>query len=100
MPVGVGLEASEEMARMLWNSHVFAVAADNPAVEVLPGDPAVGSLHRRLIPALGMPLGELWDLEHLAEHAEVHRIYEYCVVSVPLHIIGGVASTANAMAIV
>ena len=99
MPTTVGLDASSDMARFLWDEGFAAVAADNPAVEVLPGDSAVGSLHRRLIPALGMPLGELWDLDELAESCAVDRRYECCVVSVPLRVPGGVASPANVMAI-
>jgi hypothetical protein len=58
MPTTAGLDASAEMARFLWDKGFAAVAADNPTVEVRPGDPTVGSLHRRLIPALGLPLGE------------------------------------------
>jgi kynurenine formamidase len=99
MPTSAGLVASADMARFLWDEGFAAVAADNPAVEVLPGDPAVGSLHRRLIPALGMPLGELWDLDELAESCAADRRYECCVVSVPLRVHGGVASPANVMAI-
>lgn len=99
MPATAGLDASADMARFLWDEGFAAVAADNPAVEVLPGDPAVGSLHRRLIPALGMPLGELWDLDDLAESCAAERRYECCVVSVPLRVPGGVASPANVMAI-
>jgi kynurenine formamidase len=99
MPTAVGLDASADMARFLWDEGFAAVAADNPAVEVLPGNPAVGSLHRRLIPALGMPLGELWDLDELAGSCAADRRYECCVVSVPLRVPGGVASPANVMAI-
>ena len=99
MPTSAGLDASADMARFLWDAGFAAVAADNPAVEVLPGDPAIGSLHRRLIPALGMPLGELWDLDELAESCAADRRYECCVVSVPLRVPGGVASPANVMAI-
>lgn len=99
MPPSCGLHAGAEMAQWLWDSRVAAVAADNPAVEVLPADPTVGSLHRRLIPALGMPLGELWDLEELSQESQESRIYECCMVSVPLHLQGGVASPANAVAI-
>ena len=61
-----GLEASEAMAEFLWGRGIAAVGSDNPAVENSPGDPAIGSLHRRLIPALGMPLFELLELERLA----------------------------------
>jgi hypothetical protein len=99
MPSGTGLHAGAEMARFLWDEGFCAVAADNPAVEVVPGDPAVGSLHRRLIAGLGMPLGELWDLDELAGACAATGRYEFCVASVPLHVPGGVASPANAMAI-
>lgn len=99
MPPSCGLHAGEETARFLWDTGVVAVAADNPAVEVLPADPEVGSLHRRLIPALGMPLGELWDLEELSEASASRGRYVSCVISVPLHLRGGVASPANALAI-
>jgi kynurenine formamidase len=99
MPPCAGLEASEATARMLWNWQVCALAADNPAVEVLPGDPAVGSLHRRLLAALGMPLGELWDLDELADVCRQRGSYDVCVVSAPLYVRGGVASPANAFAV-
>jgi kynurenine formamidase len=99
MPGSAGLDASAAMARFLWDEGFCAVATDNPAVEFLPSDPAVGSLHRRLIPALGMPLGELWDLDELAARAADLGRYQVCVVSVPLRVPGGVASPANAMAI-
>lgn len=99
MPPAAGLHAGEDTARFLWDAGFCAVAADNPAVENLPGDPAVGSLHRRLIPGLGMPLGELWDLDELAVACAEQKRYEVCVVSVPLNVPGGVASPANAMAI-
>lgn len=100
MPPSTGLSAAESSARFLWDNRFCAVVADNPAVEVLPADPAVGSLHRRLIPALGMPLGELWDLDELSEWCAQASRHEVCVVSVPLHLPGAVASPANAMAIV
>jgi hypothetical protein len=96
---GIGLHAGPDMARLLWDEGFCAVVADNPAVEALPGDPAVGSLHRRLIAGLGMPLGELWDLEELAAACATAGRYEFCVVSVPLHVPGGVGSPCNAVAI-
>jgi Putative cyclase len=99
MPRGIGLSAGSDMAAFLWDAGLFAVAADNPAVEVLPGDPAVGSLHRRCLAGLGMPFGELWDFERLADEAHSSGRPTCCVVSVPLHLVGGVASPANAMAL-
>lgn len=94
-----GLAADEAMARALWNWHVAAIACDNPAAEVSPGDPAVGSLHRRLIPALGMAIGELLDFEELARRCAQRSRWSFLFVGVPLNIEGGVGSPANAVAV-
>lgn len=99
MPPSAGLSAAEETARFLWDGGFCAVAADNAAVEVLPGDPAIGSLHRRLIPGLGMPLGELWDLDELAEGCRDIGRHTVCLATVPLNLPGAVASPANAVAV-
>lgn len=94
-----GLSAGDEMAEFLWDTGVAMLGADNPAVEDSPGDSAVGSLHRRLLPGLGLPLMELLDLERLGTRcAELGR-WSFLFVAVPLNIRGGVSSTANAMAI-
>ena len=94
-----GLSAAEDMARWLWNNRVAAVASDNPAVEVSPGDREVGSLHRRLLPLLGMALGELFDFESLAAECAGDARFDFLFVSVPLNLVGGVGSPANAIAI-
>lgn len=94
-----GLDGSEQVARWLWDQHVAALAVDNPAVEVSPGDPKVGSLHRRVLPLLGLPLGELLDFDRLAEACASDNRYTFQFVSVPLKVVGGVGSPANAVAI-
>jgi kynurenine formamidase len=94
-----GLSGSEEMARLVWDSHMAALATDNPSLEVAPGDPAIGSLHRRLIPMLGVACGELLDLAELARRCSAARRYEFLFVSVPMNLPGGVGSPANAVAI-
>jgi kynurenine formamidase len=94
-----GLHAGEEMAEFLWDSGVAAVAADNPAVEVIPGDRRAGSLHRRLIPLLGFALGELFRLGPLAADCAEDGRYTCMFTAVPLNIPGGVGSPANAVAI-
>ena len=94
-----GLAAGEETARWLWDRRITAVAADNPGAEVSPGDRAVGSLHRRLIPLLGITLGELFDFDALAAACREDGRWEFLFVSAPLHLIGGVGSPANAVAI-
>ena len=78
---------------------VAAIAADNPAVEVVPGSREAGSLHRRLIPLLGFVLGELFDLEELAAACAADGRGTCLFVAVPLHVPGGVGSPGNAIAI-
>lgn len=94
-----GLAGSEDVARFLWDSGAIAVAADNPTLEAAPGDPRVGSLHRRLIPLLGFAVGELLDLDRLAELCVEDGRWDFLFVAAPLNLPGGVGSPANAVAI-
>ena len=94
-----GLASDDAMARFLWNERIAAVATDNPAVESAPGDARNGSLHRKLIPGLGMALGELFDLEVLADRCAASGRDTYFFAAAPLPLTGGTSSPANAMAI-
>lgn len=98
-PHFAGLRADEAMARFVWNAHPAALCCDNPAVEVVPGDPAVGSLHRRLLPALGTALGEMFDFERLATACHADRRFTFLFVAAPLHLPDGLGSPGNAVAI-
>jgi hypothetical protein len=98
-PTSAGLHASEDMARFLWNAHPAALCCDNPAVEVVPGDPATGSLHRRLIPTLGMALGEMFDFERLAARCQADNRWTFMFVAAPLRLPDGLGSPGNAIAI-
>lgn len=98
-PPYAGLSADDSAVRALWDWQVAAVACDNPAAEVSPGDPAVGSLHRRLIPALGMAMGELFDFDALAARCTQDGRWSFLLVAVPLNVGGGVGSPANAVAV-
>jgi hypothetical protein len=98
-PTFAGLYADEEMARTIWNAHPAALCADNPAVEVVPGDAAVGSLHRRLLPTLGMALGEMFSFGRLAQACRADGRFTFFFVATPLHLEGGIGSPGNAVAI-
>jgi kynurenine formamidase len=98
-PTFAGLRADDATARFLWDRHVAALCCDNPAVEVVPGDPALGSLHRRLLPLLGLALGEMFDLERLATRCRQLGRWEFFFVGVPLKLPGGIGSPGNAIAI-
>ncbi len=94
-----GIGPADEMAEYLWNRQVAAVAADNPAVEPIPPSPGAGFMHFRLIPLLGMLMGELWYLDELASDCAGDGVYEFMFTSAPLNVPGGVGSPPNALAI-
>ena len=94
-----GLDPGADTAGWLWDRRVAAIAADNPALEALRVHAGVGFQHRRLIALQGMPIGELWDLETLAEDCAADGVYEFMLVSAPLNVPGAVGSPINAYAI-
>jgi kynurenine formamidase len=96
-----GIEGSERTARWLWNNHLAAVASDSPALEALPkpaGEEAE-FLHFHMLAFFGMPIGEMWNLEGLADDCAADGDYDFFLTSAPLNIPGGVGSPPNALAI-
>jgi kynurenine formamidase len=94
-----GLDGNQSTAAWLWDRGVAAIASDNVAVEALPVDRAAGFLHRRLIPLLGIALGEFWWLRDVAEACRRAGRYEFLLAAAPLYLRGGVGSPANAYAV-
>jgi kynurenine formamidase len=99
-----GIEGSEDTAQWLWNHGVAAIGSDSPALEAFPPPgttfaEAREALHFYLLAYLGMPIGELWDLEELAKDCAADGCYDFLFTSAPLNIPGGVGSPPNALAI-
>ncbi len=103
-----GLRPGTATARCLWDLHLAAVAADNPALEMWPpkirmdDDPArlhEGFVHFSLLPMLGLPIGELWDLDRLAADCAADGRYTCLLTSAPLNLERGVGTPPNALAI-
>ena len=111
-----GLQPGADTARFLWDLHIAGIGADNPAVEVWPpgalasqetrnlarANPDAGIelfVHLALLPLLGLPLGELWDLDGLAADCADDGRYECLFTSAPLNVHQGVASPPNALCI-
>ena len=110
-----GIEPSVRAAQMLWDLHVAAVACD-PALDPIPGkwptlsapptseqlgDPAYAlelTLHA-LLPFLGMSIGEFFDLDALAAHCAEHGDWTCMLTTAPMHLPGGVATPAHAIAV-
>jgi kynurenine formamidase len=95
----VGVLPSEDAIAWVWDHHFSAVAGDALAWERVPYPRDSPSFHQYLISMWGTPIGELWDLEKLAQTCKTLGRYSFLLVSVPLNIPGGVASPPNAVAI-
>jgi hypothetical protein len=93
-----GLEASEDVARLLWNWGVAVVASDNPALEAKPYSDT-DHLQWILLARLGMPIGELWRIDALASACAAEHRYEFLLTSAPMNLPGGVGSPANVLAV-
>ena len=94
-------------AQWLVEHEVAAVCSDNWAIEVQPpagfeasahDDPPM-ALHMVLLRDVGMPLGELFDLEALAEVCSQGGRYEFLFVGVPLLVTGAVGAPVHPVAI-
>jgi kynurenine formamidase len=94
-----GIEGSVRVARWLWDNHLAAVASDSPALEALPKSEGEDFLHLHMLALFGMPIGEMWNLEGLAEDCADDGRYDFFITSAPLNIPGGVGSPPNALAI-
>lgn len=94
-----GLDAGRDTAAWLWNRNIAAIAGDNPALECLRVDAEVGFQHRRLIAMFGMPIGELWDFDELADECLSDGFYDFMTVSAPLYMPGAAGSPPNAYAL-
>ncbi len=111
-----GLHPAEETTRLLWDLHIAAIACDNPSVEVWPPGASLDAaalaeieadrtrIHERFahtvwLAMLGLPLGEMFALDALADDCAADGRYEFLFTSAPINLPGGVASTPNALAI-
>lgn len=57
------------------------------------------SFHEVALAGWGMPIGELLDLEKLAELAEKNHRWTFFLSVCPLNVEGGIATPANTLAI-
>jgi len=94
---GLGLDA----APWIFDHELAAVAGDTWGLEVLPNEtPDVFQpMHIILIVHMGLLMGEIFDLEALAEDCASDGRYEFLLSAVPLRVTGGVGSPVNPLAI-
>lgn len=94
---GLGLGASD----FLCPRGVAGVATDTWGLEVIPCETGElpHPLHVCLLVNAGVLIGEMWELEDLAEDCATDGIYEFMLVAAPLNVTGAVGSPLNPIAI-
>jgi hypothetical protein len=78
-PCFAGVEQSEEMLQWIWENFA-AVAGDQPSFECWPTQKDY-LLHEVLLAGWGCPIGELFDLEKLAEQCQKAGRWSFFVTS-------------------
>ncbi|WOO85087.1 uncharacterized protein LOC62_06G008586 [Vanrija pseudolonga] len=92
-----GVAQGEEMLRWHWERGIAAVASDVSAYEAWP--PKKPALHEVFLSGWGLPIGETFDLRELAAECERLKRWTFFFASVALYVPGGIASPANAQAL-
>lgn len=101
----VGVEASEEVMRWIWEQGFAAVAGDTFAFESWPPPgfvkPEKGkiSLHECFLSSWGLPIGELFDLRELSQKCAQYNKWTFFFSSMTLPVDAGIGSPANAQAV-
>jgi kynurenine formamidase len=102
-----GLEQTRTVTAWLWDHRISLLASDTYAMERMP--PVAnsdfltvndgGMMHQELLALIGIPLGELWDLSKLNDACRADGRWTFLLTSAPLNVVGGVSTSANALAI-
>ncbi|PWY77396.1 hypothetical protein BO70DRAFT_397684 [Aspergillus heteromorphus CBS 117.55] len=99
MPKHAGMEQSERVLRFMWDNHFAAVASDAVSFEVFPALQPEFDMHHHLLAGWGLPIGEMFDLDELAETCRRLGRWSFFISSSPLNCARGVSSPPNCMAI-
>lgn len=86
-PAFVGVEQTKEMLDFLHDNYFSAVAGDTPAFEAWPTSQE-WRCHEYLLSLWGVPIGEMWDLEKLAETCRERGTYTFYFSSMPANVPG------------
>ena len=88
-------------ADWLYRTEIATIATDTWGFEVRPYEfeGAFSPLHQVAIPNMGLSIGEIWDLDALAEDCAESGVYEFLLVAGPLPVTGAVGAPLNPIAI-
>ncbi|MPY58239.1 cyclase family protein [Streptomyces spongiae] len=88
-------------ADWLHDTEIAAVATDTWGCEVRPNefDRSFQPLHQVVIPHIGMPIGEIWDLDALAADCADDGVYEFLLAAGPIPFTGAAGAPVNPLAV-
>ena len=88
-------------AGWLHSTEIAAIATDTWGFEVRPNEfpNAFQPLHQVAIPNIGLLIGEMWDLDALAEDCADNGVYEFLLAAGPLKVTGAVGAPLNPLAV-
>ena len=89
-------------AAWLHRTEIAAIATDTWGFEVRPNEfdaPAFQPLHQVVIPNMGLTIGEMWNLDALADACAARGRWDFLLSAAPLPITGAVGSPINPVAI-
>lgn len=87
--------------KWIFETEVAAVASDTWGFEVRPNElkDSFQPMHQIMIPNMGLSVGEIWDLDVLAEDCADDGQYDFFLSAPPLRITGAVSSPVNPIAV-
>jgi kynurenine formamidase len=88
-------------AGWLHRTEIAAIATDTWGFEVRPNEfaEAFQPLHQVVIPNMGLLIGEMWDLDALADDCAADGVYEFLLAAAPLKVTGAVGAPLNPLAV-
>ena len=87
-------------APWLYEHDVAAIATDTWGCEVRPNEVGLFQpLHIVALVHMGIPFGEIWDLQAIGEDCAADGVYEFLMSAVPLPVTGAAGSPLNPVAI-
>jgi kynurenine formamidase len=88
-------------ADWLHATEIAGIATDTWGFEVRPNefDHAFQPLHQIAIPHIGLFIGEMWDLDALAEACAADGLYDFFLTAAPLKVTGAVGAPVNPVAV-
>lgn len=85
-PPAIGVESSKATLRWIWGKGFAAVAGDQPSFEAWPCRDTAFLLHEWLLAGWGLPIGEIFDLDRLANVCKEKGKWSFFFSSVPINV--------------